>query len=156
MKLTKLNPTKANDPDSIPSWLLKRNADQAVGPSSEGDSEFLIQIRLLPHHGKTQMLSRSQNRKSKRKKYIFTSHITNLDCVDSHKNSIVKSFIDNGKFDRNQFGWLIIGVNWRTVMDRPYRMFFQFQKSFRFDRSLNLNPNVQQFWYAAQNCCLHY
>ena len=36
MKLTKLNPTKANGPDGIPSfWLLKENAEHLANPVKE-------------------------------------------------------------------------------------------------------------------------
>ena len=35
MKLSKLNPTKANGPDGIPGWLLKENADLFADPIKE-------------------------------------------------------------------------------------------------------------------------
>jgi hypothetical protein len=32
MKLSKVNPAKANGPDGIPSWVLKENADLLADP----------------------------------------------------------------------------------------------------------------------------
>jgi len=46
MKLSKLNPYKANGPDNIPVWLLKEHADILAGPVSDIMNYSYLEGRL--------------------------------------------------------------------------------------------------------------
>ena len=48
MKLIKLNPTKANGPDGIPTWLLKENAELLSDPAKEILSSSFRDLREYP------------------------------------------------------------------------------------------------------------
>jgi hypothetical protein len=74
MKLSLLNPTKAQGPDGLPAWLLKENSDLNAEPIAEIINSSFRESRLPPSWKRSGYSSSTETKNCKRRQQTFKTN----------------------------------------------------------------------------------